>query len=100
MPWPLLQALAVTPAVVFGTSGGATILLDLISRRSGILKGGLVHEPALAAVSPSAAEAVPQLQRTMEEGLASGGRRAAQERFLRWAGTDQVFEAELSSAPL
>jgi pimeloyl-ACP methyl ester carboxylesterase len=89
----LLEALAVSPAVVFGTSGGGTILLELLRRRSRALKGALVHEPALLAVSPSAAEAGPELQRMTEEGRASGGLRGATERFIRWAGTDEVFEA-------
>jgi len=89
----LLQALAVTPAVVFGTSGGGTILMELISRHPAALKGAIAHEPVLAPVSPSAAEVGLQLQRMIEDGFANGGPRAAQELFLRWAGTDEVFEA-------
>jgi len=89
----LLEALAVAPTVAFGTSGGGTILLELLRRRSRVLKGALVHEPALLAVSPSATEVGPELQRMTEEGRASGGLRAATERFIRWAGTDEVFEA-------
>lgn len=89
----LLRALAVTPAVVFGTSGGGTILVELICRHLGVLKGAIAHEPVLMSVTPSGAEVGPQLQRMIEEGFASGGPRAAQERFIRWAGTDEVFEA-------
>ena len=89
----LLEALAVAPAVVFGTSGGGTILLELLRRHSRVLKGALVHEPALLATSSSASEVGSELQRMIEEGRASGGLRVATERFIRWAGTDGVFEA-------
>lgn len=44
-------------------------------------------------MSPSAAEIRSLVQRMIEESLASGGPRAAQERFMRWTGTDEVFEA-------
>src|SRR4029453_1672669 len=88
-----LEALAVTSAVVFGTSGGGTILMELIRRHPGVLKGAIAHEPVLMSVSPSAVEVGAQVQRLIEEGFATGGPRAAQERFIRWAGTDEVFEA-------
>jgi len=88
----LLEALAVSSAVVFGTSGGGTILMDLIRRHSAVLKGALVHEPVLMSGSPSAAEVGALLQGMIKE-AANDGARAAQERFIRWAGTDEVFEA-------
>jgi pimeloyl-ACP methyl ester carboxylesterase len=89
----LVEALGVAPAVVFGTSGGGTILLELIRRRADLVRGALVHEPALMAVSPSRAEAGREVQRMVTEGRASGGHPAAEERFARWVCTDGVFEA-------
>jgi hypothetical protein len=56
------------------------------------VKGALAHEPVLGSVSLSAAEAGAELQGMIEE-AANGRARAAQERFIRWVGTDEVFEA-------
>jgi pimeloyl-ACP methyl ester carboxylesterase len=89
----LLSALRLDSTVVFGTSGGGTILVELIRRHPGILKGALAHEPVLMPGSPGGAEVAPAIQRMYEEGLAAGGPQVAQERFLRWAGTDEVYEA-------
>ena len=41
----LVEELGVAPAVVFGTSGGGDILLDLLARRPAVLRGAIVHEP-------------------------------------------------------
>ena len=68
----LLEALAVSSAVVFGTSGGGTILMDLIRRHSGVLKGALVHEPVLMSGSPSAAEVGALLQGMIKEAANDG----------------------------
>src|SRR4029453_15974979 len=74
----LLEALAVTSAVVFGTraggppaplavvfgaGGGGPILMELIRRHPGVLKGAIAHEPVLMSVSPSAVEGGAQVQR-------------------------------------
>jgi len=48
----LIEALAIAPAMVFGTSGGGTILLELIARRPDVVRAALVHEPALIAILP------------------------------------------------
>ena len=89
----LLGALAARSTVVFGTSGGGTILVELICRHARLLKGAIAHEPVLTTKTPSGAKVGAQIQRMIEAGLASGGLRAAQELFIRWAGTDEVFEA-------
>lgn len=89
----LLEALATVPAVAVGPSGGGAILLELIRCHAHLLKGALVHEPALLSVMPSTSEIGPVLRRMFEEALTSGGPRAAQERFMRWTGTDEVFDA-------
>lgn len=89
----LLDALAARPAVVFGTSGGGTILVDLICRHAAALKGAYVHEPVLTTKSPHGAELGAHIQQLVEAGLARGGLRSAQELFLRWAGTDEVYDA-------
>jgi len=89
----LLDALSVKSAVAFGTSGGGTILLELISRHPESVRGAIAHEPMLVGVSPTAPELSPRLHLMSQEAFAAGGRRGAQERFLRWACTDEVYEA-------
>jgi pimeloyl-ACP methyl ester carboxylesterase len=46
----LIEALDFTPAAVFGNSGGAIIGLDLVIRRPNLLRGALLHEPAMFSV--------------------------------------------------
>jgi pimeloyl-ACP methyl ester carboxylesterase len=69
----LLRALDLAPAAVFGTSGGAVILLNL---------------PVL----PNAAKIGAQLQAMTEEALAKGGSRGAMETFVRANAGDASFE--------
>jgi pimeloyl-ACP methyl ester carboxylesterase len=88
----LIAAVAGGRATVFGTSGGGTIVVDLVSRHPSVVKGAVAHEPVLWPVSPHAAEARPQMSRMAEEQLAAGGPPAAMEAFFRWAATDRVYE--------
>ena len=47
----LIEELALAPAIVFGTSGGGDILLELIVRRPEVVRGAIVHAPALLALA-------------------------------------------------
>lgn len=88
----LLGALGLAPAAVFGTSGGAVILLNLLLRHPEVLRGAIVHEPPLVPVLPNAAELGAQLQAMTEEALAQGGPRRAMETFVRTNAGDASFE--------
>ena len=88
----LLRALDLAPAAVFGTSGGAVILLNLLLRHPDVLRGAIVHEPPLVPVLPNAAELGAQLQAMTEEALAKGGPRGAMETFVRANAGDTSFE--------
>lgn len=88
----LLEALDLAPAVVFGTSGGAVILLDLLLRHPEVLRGALVHEPPLIPVVPGGAELGAQFQTMTEQALAQGGSRGAMEFFIRAEAGDASFE--------
>ncbi len=46
----LIEELGIAPAVVFGTSGGGDIALELVARWPGLVRGAIVHEPALIAL--------------------------------------------------
>ncbi|MER3405239.1 MAG: alpha/beta hydrolase, partial [Chloroflexota bacterium] len=72
----LVRALGLAPAVVFGTSAGAVILLNLLVRHPDMLRGAIVHEPPIVLALPNAAELGAQLQRMTEEALAAGVRAA------------------------
>lgn len=88
----LLHALNVAPGVVFGTSGGALILLNMLLRHPEALRGALVHEPPMVSVLPNAAELGKQLHARVENALASGGPRGAMETFIRGEAGDANFE--------
>lgn len=52
----LIRSLNLAPAVIFGTSAGAVILLNLMLRHRGVLRGAIVHEPPLLPVLENAEE--------------------------------------------
>lgn len=89
----LIRALGLAPAVVFGTSGGAVILLNLLLRHPEVLRGAIVHEPPLVPVLTNAAETGAMLQSMVVEGLAKGGPRGGAELFIRVNAGDATFEA-------
>lgn len=87
----LLEAVGVTPAVVFGTSGGGNILLELVTRRPHVVHAALVHEPALIAVSSRQGDAVAADIGAIFE-LAATDPRAAMEAFIRRFTSDETFD--------
>ena len=88
----LIRALGLGPAAVFGTSGGAVILLNLLVRHPEVLRGAIVHEPPLVPVVSNAEELGAMLQSMTEEGLAKVGPRGTMEMFLRQNVGDANFE--------
>lgn len=88
----LLRSLDLAPAAIFGTSGGAIILLDLLSRHPDIVRGAIVHEPPLVSLLTNAAELGTMLQTRTQEAMARGGPRGAMEMFLRTEAGDENFE--------
>ncbi len=87
----LIEALGVSPAIVFGTSGGGDILLELIARRPDVVSGAIAHEPALIALAQKAEAPDDDLQRIVE--LARADPRRAMEAFARKNTDDATFEA-------
>jgi pimeloyl-ACP methyl ester carboxylesterase len=88
----LIQALGLGPAVTFGTSGGAVILLNLLLRHPEVLRGAIVHEPPLVSVLSNAEEVGATLQSITKEGLANAGPRETMEMFIRQNAGDENFE--------
>ena len=87
----LIEELGLAPAVVFGTSGGGDILLDLIARRAEVLRGAVVHEPALIALAEESEAGGDALGPIIE--LAATDPRSAMEAFLRMSVSDATFES-------
>lgn len=88
----LLGTLGIAPAVVFGTSMGAVILLDMMQRHPHTLRGAIVHEAPFPHVLPTGAEVAAGLKAMVEEGLATVGPRGTMERFIRSNAGDANYE--------
>ena len=88
----LLGALDVAPAAIFGTSSGGVIGLNLLIRYPDLVRGAMLHEPGLFASRPDAHMFIAQLMPLIEEAMATGGPRAALERFVRTVGGDAAYE--------
>lgn len=86
----LIEDLGLAPAIVFGSSAGGNITLEMITRRPEVLRGAIVHEPALIAVAPDPAAEAAQLQPLVE--LAGSDPQAAMEAFWRTVTSDTTFE--------
>jgi pimeloyl-ACP methyl ester carboxylesterase len=88
----LIRALGLGAAAVFGTSGGAVILLNLLLRHPEALRGAIVHEPPLVPVLSNAEEVGVMVQSMTEEGLSSVGPRGTMEMFIRQNAGDENVE--------
>lgn len=84
----LIKACGLEQAVVFGTSGGGVIALDLLVHHPEVVQGAIVHEPALLALLP------PQDPGPMEPifQLAQSDPHAALENFVRANSSDAAWE--------
>lgn len=88
----LIKALDISPAAVFGTSGDALILLQLAASHPEVLRGAIVHEPAMLANMPGAEAMVKGLRAFMEENMAKGGPRHILESFLPQVAGESTFK--------
>jgi pimeloyl-ACP methyl ester carboxylesterase len=87
----LIEELELAPAIAFGTSGGGDILLELIARRPDLLRGAIVHEPALPALADPPEPGEGELGPIVE--LSARDPRAAMEAFIRLHTNDATFES-------
>lgn len=88
----LIEASGVAPAVVFGTSSGAIIGLDLVIRHPELVRGAILHEPPLTAYMSDPEEVLGGIQEVVDGGMQRGGPREGCEAFLRFAAGDETFE--------
>ena len=87
----LIEALGLAPAAIIGTSGGAIIGLDLVIRRPDLLRGAILHEPAMLSVLPNPDRVMGAIQQVVEGGMRRGGPRGGMEAFLRFFVGDEAF---------
>jgi pimeloyl-ACP methyl ester carboxylesterase len=87
----LIEELGLAPANVFGTSGGGDIALELVARHPELVRGAIVHEPALVALAGDPEPGDVDLEQFIE--LAAVAPRRAMEAFIRGASSDETFEA-------
>jgi len=85
----LIDACGVGRATVFGTSGGATIALEMLTSHSQVMKGVVVHEPPLFALLPQTG---PSPMQPIFDQFETDPR-AAVERFVRVNAGDAAWEA-------
>jgi pimeloyl-ACP methyl ester carboxylesterase len=86
----LIGQLGLAPAIVFGNSGGGDIALELVARHPHLVRGAIVHEPALIALAGEPEEGDHELQPIFE--LAAVDPRRAMEAFIRLNTSDAAFE--------
>jgi pimeloyl-ACP methyl ester carboxylesterase len=89
----IVGALGAAPAAVFGTSGGGIVAIDLLVRHPKVVRGAIIHEPAIISVLPYKDEVMKQLKGALDEAFTKGGPRRAMETFLRLNMSDAVFDA-------
>jgi pimeloyl-ACP methyl ester carboxylesterase len=89
----LLRGLQVAPAIVFGTSAGASIAANLAIRHPGLLRGVVFHEPIFPSGVANAADIWARRKALIAQGLATGGIRAASELVLWSVAGEQTYDA-------
>ena len=78
----LITELGLAPCLVFGSSGGARIGLDLIRRYPDRVRGAVLSEPPAMALAPDGGKAfVEEIKPAVEAAVAGGGPRAAVDAF-------------------
>ncbi len=75
----LLKATGNAPAIVFGSSSGTLIALDLVLRHPDVVRAAVLHEPSAYSCLPEdfVREQLAALNPVIEQALASGGPQAA-----------------------
>ncbi len=86
----VLSPVGVDDAIVFGTSNGAAIALELAVRHPGRIGGMLLHEPPLLSLVSDPQPVASAISSLIGDGMAAGGPPAALAAFLRFAFGDDV----------
>jgi pimeloyl-ACP methyl ester carboxylesterase len=89
----ILREHANGPAVVYGTSNGAAVALELAVRHPGLVREVILHEPPLLSVLVDPASVGAMLGELIGTAMERGGPVAALDAFMRFAYGDGVVDA-------
>jgi pimeloyl-ACP methyl ester carboxylesterase len=89
---PLLDALGLAPAVVFGTSSGGIFALATVQHHPEAARAAILHEPALFTLFDDPHGARTTVTKVVADGMQEGGPATAFERFIRLVATDDNWE--------
>lgn len=79
----LIRALDLEPCLVVGSSAGANVVVDLLSRYPRLLRGAVVSEPPLFSIAPDLGAALlHEVQQVVDTALAGAGPRAGVDAFM------------------
>jgi pimeloyl-ACP methyl ester carboxylesterase len=88
----VLSRVGVQSALVFGTSNGAAVALELALRHPGRVSRAIVHELPLLSVLEDPTPVASTLGSMIGTAMEAGGPRAALDRFLRFAFSDAIVD--------
>jgi pimeloyl-ACP methyl ester carboxylesterase len=88
----VLRQVGVEQAVVYGTSNGAAVALELALRHPALVGGVVLHEMPLLSVLADPAPVGALIGGVVGPAMGAGGPRAALEAFLRFAWGDAVVD--------
>jgi pimeloyl-ACP methyl ester carboxylesterase len=87
----LVDSLAVGPMAVFGTSSGANFALWMLTRHPALVRGAVLHDPAVYAVLDDFDAVRSPLQAVARQSMAEGGPRLAVERCWQYIAGDDAW---------
>ena len=93
----LLRTLGLSPAMVVGHSGGASIACGLVAHHPDVVHHAVIYEAPLLAVVPQGEDVVGEYRAMVEQAMAEGGPRRAMEVFIRANAGDVAYEKWLAS---
>jgi len=90
----LIEGLGAAPAVACGHDLGSLVVLDLLRRHRGLVRGAVLVEPPLLALSPTGPAAVSALREAIEAGArdADDPSAGAVDAYLREMACEQVLD--------
>jgi pimeloyl-ACP methyl ester carboxylesterase len=89
----LLKSLTTEPAIVYGTSNGAAVALELALRHPSLVSRAVLHEMPLLSVLAQPEAVGAMLGDVIGTAMAAGGPTGALEAFLRFAYGDAIVDA-------
>jgi pimeloyl-ACP methyl ester carboxylesterase len=90
----LLRSIGATGALAVGEDFGALVVLDVLHRHPGVLRGAVLVGPPVFQLVPEALEPLAAERLALEEALREGGRDLAVERWLQARGVTDPARLE------